>query len=260
MSDWEKPSELESLLREARGDGASPERLDRVRVRLEAALGASLASPGSEAAPAPGGSAPAQGTSSALLFGVASAGALGIAAWLFFARQPPPTDLPAPAPPVEATAEPAPHALEPAVERTAENTAENTAEHTAENTVEGAPPASPPSAEPPAPTAAPETGLPAPTPTRAGRAAAEAEALAPAELDPGLAPPGSTLREEIALVERAMAARDAGDVARARSVLEQHRARFPDGVLRPERERILLELSGPSVAPGAEALDPAASP
>ena len=54
---------------------------------------------------------------------------------------------------------------------------------------------------------------------------------------------GSTLREEIALLERAIRLRESGDPARALAVLEEHRERFPSGRLRPERERLASEIT-----------------
>ncbi len=57
------------------------------------------------------------------------------------------------------------------------------------------------------------------------------------------ADPGSSLREEIALLDRALRASEAGDPVRARAALDEHRARFPSGTLSPERDRMLAELS-----------------
>lgn len=55
--------------------------------------------------------------------------------------------------------------------------------------------------------------------------------------------PGSTLREEVLLMERAMRHRREGDLAAMRSVLAEHAARFPNGHLAPERTRLLGELA-----------------
>jgi hypothetical protein len=61
----------------------------------------------------------------------------------------------------------------------------------------------------------------------------------------------STLRAEIALLDRAIAARERGALDEARAILAQHAARFPDGVLAPERERLLAELARGASAPGS---------
>jgi TolA-binding protein len=83
---------------------------------------------------------------------------------------------------------------------------------------------------------------------RAQVARDEREPRAATATAPG-ADPSSSLREEIALLDRAIRARDSGDVARAVATLEAHRARFPSGVLRPERDRMLAELASPAPAP-----------
>lgn len=106
-----------------------------------------------------------------------------------------------------------------------------------------------PQAEPvvAAPEVAADPGTPAVTvPTR--RAATARTSSAPAPLVPavGAFPPveakpvdEGTLRAETALMERALAALKQGDLVTARRELALHAAKFPDGHLKPERERAL---------------------
>jgi hypothetical protein len=86
----------------------------------------------------------------------------------------------------------------------------------------------------PAPEAAPALDSPASagTPT-AAVAVGSFPVAASAPVDDG------TLREETALLERALAALSRGDRVTARRELETHAARFPNGHLAPERERAL---------------------
>ncbi|MBN8617022.1 MAG: hypothetical protein J0L92_40960, partial [Deltaproteobacteria bacterium] len=69
-------------------------------------------------------------------------------------------------------------------------------------------------------------------------------AVAPSSDDPS-----SSLREEVALMERAMRHRREGDVAGVRAALAEHAARFPDGHLAPERTRLLGELAAEGATP-----------
>ncbi len=55
--------------------------------------------------------------------------------------------------------------------------------------------------------------------------------------------PESSLREEVALLERAMRHRREGDLDAMRATLAEHAARFPNGHLAPERTRLLGELA-----------------
>jgi TolA-binding protein len=71
-------------------------------------------------------------------------------------------------------------------------------------------------------------------------AAGPRAAIAPEPSEPEN--PSSSLREEIALLDRALRAREAGDVALARRLLRDHEARFPEGTLVPERERLRGEI------------------
>jgi TolA-binding protein len=71
-------------------------------------------------------------------------------------------------------------------------------------------------------------------------AAGPRAAIAPEPSEPEN--PSSSLREEIALLDRALRAREAGDVALARRLLRSHEARFPEGTLVPERERLRGEI------------------
>lgn len=52
----------------------------------------------------------------------------------------------------------------------------------------------------------------------------------------------TTLREETALVDQALAALRAGDLALARDRVQEHERRFPNGLLRRERERARAKL------------------
>jgi len=72
-------------------------------------------------------------------------------------------------------------------------------------------------------------------PSRADFGAAEAPARAPQI--------PSTLAEETRLLDGAFAALAAGDRARAGQLIEEHAARYPNGLLQKERERAQLRLS-----------------
>ena len=52
----------------------------------------------------------------------------------------------------------------------------------------------------------------------------------------------TTLRDERSLVDAALIALQAGDYARASSLLDAHAAKFPNGLLRLERERARAKL------------------
>jgi hypothetical protein len=59
---------------------------------------------------------------------------------------------------------------------------------------------------------------------------------------PAPAPPASTLTDESALLGRAVQALHAGQHEMAKTLLEEHAQRFPDGVLARERQRARLRL------------------
>jgi hypothetical protein len=105
-----------------------------------------------------------------------------------------------------------------------------------------APLVSPVAAVEPVPAPAPEPPaapvfIKAPTTTVSARTRRPPERhVAVAAVDPG------TLAKETALLRQADAALRAGDTARAIALLDQHAARFPQGVLAPERtaERLIV--------------------
>lgn len=207
-------AQLADLIARARRDGAGPERLAAVRARLEAQVGPLDASP----------PASAMAATSKVALGIAAIAALGLAAWLATRVGSPPPD------PVrdEAPAPRAPSAPEPRVE----------SEPAIADPIDVAAPADrarPAPLEDPSPASPRGRRVVAPPP-------AAAEAPPPAD-------PSSTLREEIALLDRAIRARNAGDVARAVAVLEEHRTRFPSGRLQPDRDRLLAELASSAPAP-----------
>ncbi len=224
----EPAEELKALLASAAKAGPGPERLASVRARLEAQLGP-LDAPGA-AAPAAGSSGP--GATSAIgvrvLVGVVVVVGVGLATWLGApsASETAPT-LPAP------VVEPAPPARVPAPSEPS-STAPPSEAHAA--------PADPGSVEAPVLEGlAPRAERAAPIVPRPS--ALEGTDVRPSPSEPGEADPGSSLREEIALLDRALRASEAGDTAGARAALAEHRARFPTGTLRPERERMWSELS-----------------
>ena len=233
MNDWTQSSpELKKLLEDARRDVPSLERLDRVRARL-----------GLSADPAPAPT-PAPPTLGPRAWG-ALAGGVGLVAlvalWLLYAPPPSRPSSPAPA-----------SAVTPTTEVTTPTAPALDAEATA-------PPGAPAGAVVLSPPLAPEPDEASSPPPRVARPVASSRHLdAPHEEDPSEA--GSTLREEIALLERAIAARDRGDADAARRILAEHAHRFARGVLRPERERLLRELADAPIAPAAGAVDPVRTP
>lgn len=219
----ESPDELATLLALARQDGAGPARLASVRARLESQLGP-LDAP-RPASPSALGPKIALGALAVL----AVVALVGIRAWIGTpsdaATEPervhPEVDVMSPARLVEPDTTPA---LDPPAEPTAPVT--ETAERAlpsddVEDHVE---------------------------PRRVARRAAAAITEAPS-IDPPPADSRSTLREEIALLDRALRAREAGDLARAVAALGEHRARFPSGTMSPERDRMLAELGRVAHAP-----------
>lgn len=208
---------LRDLIARARNDGAAPERLAAVRARLEAQLGP-LDRPPSPPAPA---------ISAKVALGVAAmAAVIAVGVWLGTRGDDGSAtglELDAPALRSDPPGEPSPA---PAVPSVAEPVAE---EGTEEPSTEEATPA---------PIVAVEEE--APRIERARRVTPEPDPIAP---EPSVEDSASMLREEIALLDRALRARESGDPARATAALEEHRARFPSGRLQPERDRMLSELA-----------------
>ena len=241
----ETPEELRALIAGAAKAGPGPERLAAVRARLEAQLGPLDASGPAPASPsgaapispgAPGepgrhhgvGSAPRTTPAEIATRGIVGVVvvALGLLTWAgtrsTAERDTAPVAPESAAAPSEPAARPAP---EPVLEAPVASPEPVHAEAAA---VPDPAPTTPRAARTPPPTApAPEALVP--------EAAAGATTT---ELDPR-----SSLREEIALLDRALRASEAGDVAGARAALAEHRARFPTGTLSPERDRMLSELS-----------------
>lgn len=91
-----------------------------------------------------------------------------------------------------------------------------------------APIPAPPAVEPPA--LQKEPPPPAPAPERAVRSANTSAAPSPPA-------PAATLGEETRLIDAALSALRRGDRAAAGELIRQHEQRFPDGLLRRERER-----------------------
>lgn len=228
------PDELGALLSRARQDGPGAERLAEVRARLESQLGP-LDAPRPPAAPA---LAP-----KVTLGVVAVLALLALGAWL--AGRSAPDDARAEQAHAGAEATIADMHETPRGPTTVEVIAPTSAQALA-----GAEAESPGGTEAARADGA-ETEPAYPRVERAAPAGAAADRVTtrrterPATLAPIEVPASdsaSTLREEIALLDRALRAREAGDLARAGATLDEHRARFPSGALRPERERMLAEL------------------
>ncbi len=214
----EAPEALRALIARANEAGPGPERLAKVRARLESQLGpldVPRASPATSLGPR------------AALAGLGVVAALvTIGAWLGAGPSAiEPTSV-APATEIEAAHE------EPLAPSTPEAEAVPTAP------VEAAP-AEPDAIETPEATATP----------RGRRPSTEEPVAPPAETELDRA---SSLREEIALLDRALRASEAGEPVRARAALEEHRARFPSGTLSPERDRMLSELPSEAEAPAPQ--------
>jgi TolA-binding protein len=77
--------------------------------------------------------------------------------------------------------------------------------------------------------------LPISRPSQADFGAPEVPAIAPRV--------ASTLAEETRLLDGAFAALAAGDRGRASQLIQEHEARYPNGLLQKERERARLRLS-----------------
>jgi hypothetical protein len=94
-----------------------------------------------------------------------------------------------------------------------------------------------PSAAVPRRVVAPHSSLAKAEPPREARAPKQVAAIAVP------APPASTLAEEAGLMELAIGALQQGDPERARYWLDEHAARFPDGLLAPDRQRAFARVA-----------------
>lgn len=229
MTDEDVPrsAELQALLGRARKASPPRARLDAVRTRLESELGPLGPPPEPPAESAP----PASQTPSWL----APAGAvvvLAVALLAIVARQPA-----HPASETQGAATPRDHG---GVESHESPTEQGVSRD--------------PSPTPPAPTQTPVLVAPSEAPERAPvreraphtteRAPGEgtSDEVAPSDPPTDEATRASQLREEIAILERAMSHRRAGDLEAARAALAEHARRFPHGLMAPERERLASEL------------------
>ena len=246
--------ELDTLIARARKAGGEPERLARVRARLvsQAILAppgtattgpthppTAHASTGRAGAPTGGAGAPTggAGASAPAWAAVAILATLGISGWLMHRASTVPSRLDETATTTEAetATETETETMETATE-TATATAE-TETATATDTATATETETETETETDTATATEtETTETALHPHAAGPRAA----IAPEPSEPEN--PSSSLREEIALLDRALRAREAGDVALARRLLRDHEARFPEGTLVPERERLRGEI------------------
>lgn len=230
--------ELDTLIARARKAGGEPERLARVRARLvsQAILAppgtattgpthppTAHASTGRAGAPTGGAGAPTggAGASAPAWAAVAILATLGISGWLMHRASTVPSRL----------------------DETATTTEAETATETETETMETATETATATAETETATAT-DTATATETETTETalhpHAAGPRAAIAPEPSEPEN--PSSSLREEIALLDRALRAREAGDVALARRLLRDHEARFPEGTLVPERERLRGEI------------------
>ena len=230
--------ELDTLIARARKAGGEPERLARVRARLvsQAILAppgtattgpthppTAHASTGRAGAPTGGAGAPTggAGASAPAWAAVAILATLGISGWLMHRASTVPSRL----------------------DETATTTEAETATETETETMETATETATATAETETATAT-DTATATETETTETalhpHAAGPRAAIAPEPSEPEN--PSSSLREEIALLDRALRAREAGDVALARRLLRSHEARFPEGTLVPERERLRGEI------------------
>lgn len=235
MSEAERSSDLAALLSRAKKAEPGPERLARVLERLEGELGPlEIASPaGVAGAPTPAGAAPR----SAGWLGPGLA-ALGVLALLFLGWRAWPTSTP------EGRPNSDPRAEAPTGGEARAGAASDLGDVAAETTERGALPAGsgvPPVEVTPIEEALVEVIEAAPIErARSERSPTERpseEAIVP------LDEPGSTLREEIAILDLALSAWRRGDRDGAREALARHRARFPEGILAPERERLEGEVA-----------------
>jgi len=239
--------ELDTLIARARKAGGEPERLARVRARLvsQAILAppgtattgpthppTTHASTGRAGAPTGGAGAPTggAGASAPAWAAVAILATLGISGWLMHRASTVPSRLDETATTTEAetATETETETMETATETATATAATETAATETETETE--------TATDTATATETETTETALHPHAAGPRAA----IAPEPSEPEN--PSSSLREEIALLDRALRAREAGDVALARRLLRDHEARFPEGTLVPERERLRGEI------------------
>jgi hypothetical protein len=230
MTDEDVPrsAELESLLGRARKASPPRARLASVRARLEAELGPlgppPLPEPPATSAP------PVSQTPS----WIAPAGAVVVLALALLAIVAGPTN------------------VEPAVPRPPSEPprAATEAHESPENVGDPSDPGSATPAEGVAPAIVREEPIEPPAAERTSRAPRGGVSSDEPRDDPGhaVAEAGdeaaraSQLREEIAILERAMGHRRTGDVEGARAAIAEHARRFPDGLLAPERARLASEL------------------
>lgn len=227
--------ELTSLLTRARGDGPTPARLASVRARLESELGplgvAPPAPPAGEPVPSPADpstSGSVAGGPGGPSLGLLSLPTLALALFLV-GRILLAASVPTAAPSMPAAHDPAP----------ARPTDVPTAPPDGPSAPADVPTAAAAAPAPSEPVlAAPRSAPAASAPVRT-RPVPRADEPAPASDE---ATSGSTLREELTLLERAMARRRAGDLEGARQAIAEHARRFPQGIMSPERERLAAEL------------------
>lgn len=244
MSESERSSDLAALLSRAKKVDPGPERLARVLARLEGELGPlESASPGG----APGAPTPASAAPRSVGWLGPGLAALGVLVLLFLGwRAWPPST-----PTAEGRPNPHPRA-EASTDR--EERAEAASDVTGIADETAALPAGSvaPIEVDPAEVAPVEVA-----PIERARSERPPSERPPEEAIVPLDDPGSTLREEIAILDGAMAAHIRGDLEGAREALARHRARFPDGRLAPERERLEHELAGSVGRAPASPLAPA---
>jgi hypothetical protein len=219
---------LGALISRARQDGPSRARLDGVRARLESQLGP--LGPSVDAAPPP---PPRPDVSSSSSWVVPTTIVIGVIALFVIGRSLLGSETPAPVAPIAPTSTSTSPAPRPEADPPREVVSPSSTAVSAEGS----------EAEPATETEvgeAPPSGSPA-RPSRVAHDDPSAvEGPVPSD------DPSSTLREEVALMERAMRHRREGDLAAMRAVLAEHAARFPNGHLAPERTRLLGELAAPS--------------
>ncbi len=248
MSDAERSSDLAALLSRAKKVEPGPERLARVLARLEGELGP-LKNASPAGAPTPASAAPR----SAGWLGPGLA-ALGVLALLFLGWRAWPTSMP------EGRPNSDPRAEAPTVGEARAGAASDLGDVAAETTERGALPGS---SVPPVEVAPVEVAPVEVAPIERARSERPPSERPREEAMVPLDDPGSTLREEVAILEGAMAAHIRGDLEGAREALARHRARFPDGIMAPERERLEREVAqsaNPPLAPSPVLDEPLPSP
>ncbi len=231
MSEAERSSDLAALLSRAKKVEPGPERLARVLERLEGELGPlEAASPaGVAGAPTPASAAPR----SAGWLGPGLA-ALGVLALLFLGWRAWPTSMP------EGRPNSDPRAEAPTGGEARAGAASDLRDVADEAPERGALPGS---SVPPVEVAPVEVAPVEVAPIERARSERPPTERPSEEAIVPLDEPGSTLREEIAILDLALSAWRRGDREGAREALARHRARFPEGILAPERERLEGEVA-----------------